>query len=845
MSARTLLAIAWRESRFGRRRLFLFLSAISLGVGALVAVQGFSDNLRAGVRDEARALVGADVVLDSRQAFGPRTTALLDSLASSGVPVARRVAFASMALLPRTGSTRLVQVRAPEPGYPFYGTVETRPAGAWSRLDGGRNAVVDPALLTTLGASIGDSISLGAVRFRVLAVIERVPGDAEIASAFAPRMYVPAAHVEATGLLAFGSRVEHTAFIRLPGEGAAERLVETHADVLTAERVRGDTAAGEQQDLEDAFGRLSSYMGLIGVLALLLGGIGVASAMSAYMARKVDAVAVLRCIGASAGQIFAIYLAQAAMMGLVGAAVGAAIGVAVQWVLPALAAGLLPVEVDTSVSAAAVGTGMAVGVWTAIAFAALPLLAVRRVSPLGALRRNVDPLPPAPADWPKRLVHAVLGTSAFLLIWLQTRDATVAAALLAGITATLIVLWALAAGLGSALRRIPRARLGHLTRQGIANVHRPGNQTRAVVVSLGFGVFLLCTLLLTEHNILLPLRAGDAGDRPNVLLWDVQDDQVAPLSDMLGALSHPIIERVPIVPMRVAAIDGRSVEEPPAAAGDGEDAQGWAVRREYRSTFRTGLGGAERVVRGELWSGAEAAPGQVSLEREIAEELGVDIGDRLTWDVQGVLISTRVTSIREVDWARFETNFFAVFPPAALEGAPRTWVLLTRAGSPDQRATLQTRVVRRFPNVAAIDLTLVQEALDEVIGRISAVIRFLGAFSVATGFVVLFGSVAAGRAQRVRESILLKTLGATRDQIARILLVEYLLLGTLSAVAGSVLALGAGWAMARGIFEVPFAVAPLQMAGLAAGVVALTAAVGLWASREVFSRTSLEGIREA
>jgi putative ABC transport system permease protein len=852
MRPRTLLALAWRESRFARRRLLLFLSAISLGVAALVAVQGFASNLARGVRDQARALLGADASFASRQPFGERTEAVLDSLRASGVPVARVTSFASMALHPATGATRLVQVRAPEPGFPFYGEIRTRPEGLWPQMQQGRNIIVDPGLMISLGAQPGDSLSIGEARFRILGALDRVPGDVEIASAFAPRVFVPAAHLDETGLVGFGSRIDYEAFVRLPAAGEADRLVAGYRPVLRAERTRLRTAEEQQQSLEEALGRLSSYLGLIGVFALLLGGIGVASAMRAYMAQKVDTVAVLRCLGATSRQVFGIYLLQAAMMGLAGALLGVALGVAVQWVLPWLAAGLLPVEVDLRPDGLAVATGLVVGVWTALVFALLPLLQVRRVSPLGALRRQVEPLGPARSDPLRWTAWAALGASIVLLLVLQLRDLRVGLGVAGGVAATTLVLWLAALGVMRLVRGLPRERWAYTTRQGVANLYRPGNQTPTVVLALGFGVFLIATLLLTQHNLLRPLRVGDEATRANLLLWDVQEDQQAPLASLLREGGFPVLQQAPIVPMRIAAINGQEVRPfaggqlPEDEVGEGGPGQpgGWAVRREYRSTYRDTIVASERLLAGRWWEpGAEDAA-QVSLERDVATELGVNVGDRVDWDVQGVRIPTVVTSLREVDWARFEPNFFAVFPAAALEAAPQTWVMLTRADTPEARARVQGAVVERFSNVSAVDLTLVQEALDDVIGRVSTVIRFLAAFSIATGFVVLLGAIATNRLQRIRESVLLKALGATRRQIAAILFSEYLVLGLLAALTGIVLATGAGWALARWVFNVPFEVAPLPLAGLGLAVATLAVATGLWASQEVFSHTPLEAIRE-
>lgn len=853
---RTVFALAWRESRFARRRLFLFLSAISLGVAALVAVQGFSENLAGGVRDQARALLGADLALGSRQVFGEGTEALLDSLQQASVPVARVTSFASMALAPRTGGTRLVQVRAVQGGFPFYGTIETAPEGMWPRLGESRNVLVDPALLVALDARVGDNLALGEARFRILGTLERFPGDVEAASAFAPRVYIPAAYIEETGLVGMGSRVEYDAFVRLPTAGAAEQLAVENRPLLRRERVRSRTVEEQQERLSEALGQLGSYLGLIGVFALLLGGIGVGSAMRAYMAGKADSVAILRCLGATSGQVFAVYLVQAAAMGLAGALLGVVLGVAVQFLLPGMLAGLLPVEVRVTVAPRAVVTGLAMGVWVALAFALLPLLATRRVSPLGVLRRQVEAPAPGRRDVWTWAAWSVLAASLLLITVLQVGSFRVGGAVAGGIAATLALLWLASHGAARGMARLRTSGIAYPVRQGLANLHRPGNQTATVVLALGFGVFLLGTLYLAQHNLLQPLRTGPEEARANLLLWDVQEDQAAPTTALLREQGHAVLQRAPIVPMRIAAINGERVRagwEEDAELAEGEGAEGrrgsgWAARREYRSTYRDTTVGSERILAGRWWvpgdAGAEPGESLVSLEQGVAEELGVGVGDRITWDVQGVEITATVASLREVDWARFEPNFFAVFHPAGLEGAPHTWVFLSRVADPGERARLQRDLVERFPNIAILDLTQVQAALDAVVGRVTTVIRFLAGFSIATGFVVLLGAVATGRLQRIRESVLLKTMGATRRQIGTILLTEYFVLGLLASVVGAGAALAAGWALSRWLFRVSFAVPPLPLLALGAGVTLLAAVVGVWASREVFRRTPMEAIRE-
>jgi putative ABC transport system permease protein len=359
------------------------------------------------------------------------------------------------------------------------------------------------------------------------------------------------------------------------------------------------------------------------------------------------------------------------------------------------------------------------------------------------------------------------------------------------------------------------------------------------VLAIGFGAFLLGTLVLVQTNLLRQLRVTGGPARPNLVLFDIQPDQLPAVRQELDAAGLRATGPVPIVPMRIAEVNGRPVSgilANPRAKG------AWALRREYRSTYRDTLVASERLVAGRWWTPGGAA--QVSVESGVAEELGVGVGDEIVWDVQGVRLPARVTSLREVDWARFEPNFFAVFRPGALEPAPQSLLLLTRVEDAGARGALQRRLAERLSNVTAIDLSVIQTALERLVDRVALAIRFMALFTLATGVLVLVGALATSRFQRIREGALLRTLGATRGQLFRIVLAEYAALGAMAALAAAVLSTAAAWALARWVFESTFAVPAGPLAALTAGVVGLTVLVGLANSREVIRRTPLEVLRQ-
>ncbi len=851
-SLTTLTRLAWRESRTARRRLLLYMSSISLGVAALVAIDSFASNVTRSIRAQSRALLGGDVALQSNARWTPAQDSILSALEGKGAQLARQVQFASMATSPKSAATRLAQVRAVSPGYPIYGEITTNPPGQYQRLAEAPLAVVDETLLFTLGIAVGDTLNLGQGRFVIAGTLAEVPGDPGLSSVVGPRVYIADKWTSTTGLLVFGSRAQFEVLLKAPVGKAPGVLLIPYNKKLEDARVRVRTVAENERNLTSAIGQLGDFLGIVGLVALLLGGVGVASGVNAFVARKIDTVAVLRCLGATSPQVLFIYVLQAVAMGFLGAAGGVVMGVAVQFLLPRVLGDLLPVNVAVVLEPTAILTGLAIGSWVALVFSLRPLMALRTVSPLQALRRDADPsvLRIKWADWPRLLVDIAMILSVVWLAGTRAGSYERGLALAAGIAVALLVLWGSASTLSALARRLMRKGWPYVVRQGVANLYRPANQTRAVVLSLGFGAFLVTTLYLVQSNLLRQFNISKEASRANLLLFDVQEDQAKGIESILTERKQKSLQLTPIVTMRIAAINQWSMDQM-LDAGDPDSVlrASWALRREYRSSYRAQMTPGEKLTAGQWFGRREPKPGEpqaeVSLDKDVARDLGVKLGDIVTWDVQGLKVRTRVTSFRDVNWARFETNFFAVFSPDAIDKAPKTFVML--ANVTDAKAVMQVQraVVERFPNVSAIDLTLVQATVTGIVDKVALAVRFLAVFSLLIGIPVLISAVAATRRARLREGVLLKVLGATQAQISRILFAEYGLLGVLGALTGMVLSFGGAWAVMHFVFKQPFEPATLPALAIAGLMLVITVGIGLWGGRDVFRETPMAALRDA
>jgi putative ABC transport system permease protein len=829
--------MAWRDTRTSRGRLLLFSSSIVLGVAALAAIGSLGTNLERAVEEQARTLLGADLAISSRQPFSAEEEALIQEI---GGEQSRETSFSSMIYFPATGGTRLVQVRALSGAFPFYGRLETEPPGAEAAFRQGRGALVEQNLLIQFGAKVGDNIRLGQLTLPVAGELIKVPGESAALAVVAPRVYLPMEDLAAASLLGQGSLAQYKTFFKFPAQISVPQLVARLQPQLEKLRLNFDTVEKRKQNLGRAMDNLYHFLNLTGLVALMLGGVGVAGAIHVHVKQKLGTVAVLRCLGGWAAQVFAVYLAQGIALGALGALVGTALGVVVQTLLPRVLADFIPFTFQFQTAWLALARAAGAGFLVCLLFALLPLLAVRRVSPWAALRVAFEPAArPDPLRW------AVMACLAALVLGFgltQGRNWRAGLGFVLGLGVVFVLLAAAARALAALARQSGRMNLPFVARQGLANLHRPDNRTQLLLFSLGLGTFLLAGIFLVQHTLMADLIVPGAS-RANAVLFDIQPDQKEPVAQLVRALGRPVLDEAPIVTMRLTSIKGRSIES--LLADRQSSLPGWTLRREYRSTYTDHLRDAEKISAGQ-WIGqatnqTEAVP--ISVEAGIARELRVKPGDEIVFDVQGRPVRTRVASLREVNWRRPQPNFFMLFPRGVLEAAPGMNVLVTRVDSSAQSALLQREVVKAFPNVSVIDLTLILETVDAIVGKVSFVIRFMALFTVVTGILVMAGALVSSHFQRVRESILLRTLGASQAQIWRILAVEYLALGLLAALTGLLLALAAVWALAAFVFEAHFAPPLWPVLAALAAVPALTLGTGLLMSRGILRQSPLAVLR--
>jgi putative ABC transport system permease protein len=589
-----LVKMAWRDSRRNRSRLLLFISSIILGIAALVAINSFSENLLKDIDREAKSLLGADLVFESNHSLDSIIDPYFDTVA---VAQASSVNFASMVLFPESGNTRLAFIKALEGDFPYYGKFNTTPTDAYLNFLNDKKAIVDKTLMLQFDINEGDLIKIGDVTFTIAGRLNSIPGRAGIASSVAPQVVIPQKYLEATGLVQMGSRIEYQYYYKLAENAPAQAIGDRFKDLYKEQQtIRFDTVEERKENLGEAFLNMNNFLNLIGFIALLLGCIGVASAVHIYVKDKLSTVAILRTLGTSGRQAFVIYLLQIVTMGLLGSVLGAALGSILQMLLPIVFGEFLPIEnVSTDISWFSMLKGILTGLGIAVLFALLPLLGIRKTSPLRTLRVSFeeDGSKRDPLRW---LVYLLIAAFIAGFTLFQTGDFIVAIAFTVGVGVAFLLLAGMALLLMWFVRKFFPRNWNYVWRQSIANLYRPNNQTLILMVSIGLGTALISMLFFTQELLLSQVQMSSTGDQPNMILFDIQPSQKDELVSLTEKHDLPIIQQVPIVTMRLDEIDG--IDKAMRMQDTTSKVRRWVYNREYRITYRDTLIDTEEIVKG-------------------------------------------------------------------------------------------------------------------------------------------------------------------------------------------------------------------------------------------------------
>lgn len=820
--------LAWRELRGGLRGFYVFIACIALGVMAIAGVGSLAASLGDGLAQQGRTLLGGDIAFSL---FQREATAQEQAFLTAHGRVSVAATLRSMA---RAGEATpaLVEIKAVDDAYPMLGDVALAPAigvrEALSERDGAHGAAVDPTLLARLDLKPGDRITIGAASFVVRASLESEPDKLAGGIGFGPRVLMSIEGLRATGLIQPGSLVRWTYRVKLTANSADDRAaqaLETEARAAFPEAgwdIRSRANASPQ--LERTINRFTQFLTLVGLAALLVGGVGVANAVRSHVERRRDVIATFKAVGAQGGDVFAIYLVQVIALASIGAVIGLAAGAAIPFVVAAIFGAMLPLPVTPALHPGELALAFVYGLLTALAFGLWPLARVRDV-PVAALFRDTVA---HRARWPRLRDLVLIAVVVALLIAVAiglAYDRRIAIIFVAASAATLVALRGVAWLVMAVARAMPRAH-NTVLRLAVANIHRPGALTPSVVLSLGLGLATLVTITQIDGNLRRQFLASLPDNAPSFYFLDIPSGEAARFMSFLdGRTADASLEEVPMLRGRITAARGVRAEDlKPTAETE------WVLQSDRGLSYTSEVPHGSRVVEGVWWPADYKGPPLVSLERRIADGLGLRLGDDITVNVLGRDITARIANLRSVDWQSLGINFVLVFTPNAFAGAPHTHIAtLTQqaASSPAREAELVKAVADAFPMVTVVRVREALEAVGGVVTKLTLAVRGASTVTLLAALLVLGGALAAGHRQRLYDAVILKTLGATRARMLGAYALEYLLAGLATALLGVVAGSVAAWLIVTELMRLSFVWQAGTAVAVAGGALAVTIALGL------------------
>ncbi|MDI9357200.1 MAG: FtsX-like permease family protein [Chitinophagaceae bacterium] len=832
-----LFQLAIRDSRGSRVRLLLFSSATLLGIASLSAINSFRESVSISINRQAKSVLGADLVISSTKKPSAEIQSFLDSI---GRKKSQECSFASMIYFVKNGDSRLVQVRALEGGFPYYGALETEPTSASLSFRNKKEALVDATVMLQFEMQIGDTIKIGKEFFTIAGRLKKTPGQTGITASVSPVVYIPYSYLETTGLVIRGSRVNYFTYYQFVDGDASLSIKKKWKQRFSQLDLRATTWADSQQDSNESLKELSKFLNMIAFIALLLGCLGVGSSVYVYMKEKINTLSILRCIGASSTDIMWVFLLQIVGIGLISSFLGALLGICLQMLIPLLISNFLPIDVPFFFSVKVFFQSLLLGVLISILFSILPILRAKNISPIESLKsveyKNLPSL--KGAYW----VYIIIALSLFLLTLWQVESITKSIFFCLGLLVITAALFLIASASMFLIRKYFPHQFPYIWRQGLANMFRPQNQTMVLVFSIGLGTALIATIFITQASLTHQFHITPQKDRPNMILFDIQTSQKDTIASITRSHKLPVIQQVPIVNMRLLKV--RNISKKQREQDSTIQIPLSAFNREYRVTYRDTLIDSEKIIKGKPHFMKNDSI-FISVADFYAEDLDIQLGDEILFDLQGIPLKTYVKNIRKINWNRMQTNFLIVFPTGILETAPQFHVLLTQVNDEQASATYQRTIIQAFPNISIVDIKLLITTIEGILTKVKFVLQCMSLISIITGIIVLIISINNTKFQRLKETVLLRTIGATKKQIVSITAIEYFLLGTISTFSGILLAILSSYTLIYFIFESEFILDYIALINIFLGIVGITVFLGVYNNRKILLQSPLESLRNA
>lgn len=820
------LRLLLREWRAGE--LHILLLALAVAVAAVTTVSFFTDRVRQALATQANQLLAADLVVISDHPLSADREAKARAL---GLTVAHTVAFPSMVVA--DARTQLAEVKGVSAGYPLRGKLAVSaapfaPERSVERGPGEGVAWADPRLMQQLGLRVGSVVEVGSLRLPIGAVIAKEPDRAGDFFNIAPRLMLNAADVARTGLIQTGSRVSYRLLLAGDAKAIAAYRSWVEAHLARGERVEG--VADARPEIRAALERAQKYLGLAALVSAVLAAVAVSMASRRFVERNLDGCAVMRCLGASQGRIFRLYLVQFTVLGLAAGAMGAGIGLVAQAVLADLLRGQMAVELPAP-GLLPLGEGVVIGLVLLLAFGLVPLTRLTRVPTLRVLRRELAP--------PSRLGLAgyVLGAAAIagLLVW-KAGDPMLGLYVGAGLAGVLLVAWLAAWLLVHGVAAL-RVRAHGVWFYGLANVTRRRQSSLLQIIAFSLGLMALLLLTLVRSDLLASWQQSLPADAPNRFVINMQPEQIAPVQAFFTRHGLTAPDIYPMVRGRLVSINGR-----PVSAKDYTDERSQRlVEREFNLSWAAQARPDNRVVAGRFWHDAGAAP-QWSVEEGIAQRLGIRLGDHLVFDIAGKQLPAVVSNLRKVDWDSMRVNFFVVGTPGLLRDEPASYI--TSFYLPQGKGQVLDELVRQFPNLTVIDVAAILRDVRSIMERVAQAVEFVFLFTLLAGLVVLYAAVVATRDERVYEAAVMRTLGARRRQLQAAQWIEFAVVGALAGLLAATGAVAVAWVLSKQVLNLPFTLNPLiWLVGVGAGSIGVALA-GALATRRVLREPPINALRQ-